>query len=139
MVLTSAPIQAENEVREVITDQAPKAIGPYSQAVRAGNTLYLSGQLGIDPTTGKFAGDTIEEQTRQALKNIKALLAAEGLSFSHVVRSEVFLKDLNHFKAMNEIYGEAFSAGIKPARQTIQVAKLPLDGLVEISCIAFIP
>jgi 2-iminobutanoate/2-iminopropanoate deaminase len=126
-------------VEEVKTEKAPKAIGPYSQAVKAGQTLYLSGQLGIDPATGKMAGETIEAQTTQVLKNMEAILAAQNLSFEHVVRVEIFLKDLAHFATVNELYGKAFTTKIKPARQTVQVAKLPLDALIEISCIAFTP
>lgn len=125
-------------VEQVITAQAPKAIGPYSQAVRAGTTLYTSGQLGVDPVTGKLAGDSIEEQTKQALKNVEAILTASGLTLEDVVRSEIFLKDLAHFGIVNELYGAAFSKGIKPARQTVQVARLPLDALIEISCIAYV-
>lgn len=139
LVLTSTSVFGANDVEQVMTEHAPKAIGPYSQAVRAGRTLYVSGQIALDPKTGKLNGQTIEEQTKQVLKNIEAILIAQGLTFENVVRSEVFLKDLSHFQAMNTIYGEQFSKGIKPARLTIQAAKLPMDALVEIVCTAYIP
>jgi len=139
MALATIPLVAADKVIEIVTDQAPKAIGPYSQAVLAGKTLYISGQIAIDPATSKLAGESIEEQTKQVLKNIKAILSAQGLTLENVVRSEVYLKDLSHFKAMNEVYGEHFFQGVKPARQTVQAAKLPMDALIEISCIAYIP
>ena len=126
------------DIIEVSTDQAPKAIGPYSQAVRAGQYLFISGQLGVDPATGQMKGSTIEEQTDQVLNNIEAILNAEGLTFENVVKSEVYLKDLNDFKAMNAIYAARFSQNVKPARQAMQVARLPLDAMIEISCIAYI-
>lgn len=123
----------------VKTEKAPKAIGPYSQAVLAGPFLFVSGQLAIDPITNKLTGANIEEQTLQVLKNIEAILAEQGLTFENVVKSEVFLKNMNDFNGMNRIYSEKFIYDIKPARQAVEVAKLPLDGLVEISCIAFVP
>jgi len=123
---------------QVNTDEAPKAIGPYSQAVLAGDYLFVSGQIPLDPTTGKIAGDTIEEQTKQVLDNIAAILASQGLTFENVVRAEVYLKDMGDFKAMNGIYSQRFAHEVKPARQTMQVAKLPLDVMVEISCIAYV-
>ncbi len=126
-------------IHEITTPDAPKAIGPYSQAIRAGEYLFLSGQIALDPMTGKLHGNTIEEQTNQVLRNIEAILASQGLTTENVVRAEVYLKDLADFKAMNGVYGEHFSGITKPARQCMQVAKLPLDALVEISCIAFIP
>ena len=124
---------------EVKTEKAPKALGPYSQAVLAGPFLFVSGQLAIDPITNKLTGTNIEEQTLQVLKNIEAILAAQGLTFENVVKSEVFLKNMNDFNGMNRIYSEKFIYDIKPARQAVEVAKLPLDGLVEISCIALVP
>lgn len=126
-------------VSEVVTDQAPKAIGPYSQAVQAGSYLYLSGQIAIDPTTGKLSGQTIEEQTRQVLNNIEAVLAANGMTLENIVKAEVFLKDLKDFAAMNGVYAERFSKGVRPARAALQVSKLPLDAMIEISCVAYIP
>lgn len=130
---------AEGAVTQVVTAQAPAAIGPYSQAVKAGSTIYISGQIAIDPAVGKITATTIEEQTTQVLKNLKAILAAEGLTLENVVKSDVYLKDLKDFAAMNRIYGEHFSNGVKPARATVQISKLPMDALVEISCIAVIP
>lgn len=136
---SSLPLLADPGITKIATDQAPNAIGPYSQAIRAGAYMFVSGQIAIDPTTGKFAGETIEEQTKQVLKNIEAILAAQGLTLENVVKTEVYLKDLKDFSAMNSIYAEKFSYEIKPARATVQISKLPLDALVEISCIAFIP
>lgn len=127
----------KNEVRFVETENAPKAIGPYSQAVVAGSYLFVSGQIPINPKVGKITTSTIEEQTKQVLDNLEAILAVEGLSVKDVVKTEVFLKDLQHFPEMNAIYAERFNHAVKPARVTIQVTKLPLDALIEISCIAF--
>ena len=118
------------------TDNAPKAIGPYSQAISTPPFLFVSGQLPLDPKTGKIASTTIEGQTKQVLENLKAVLAADGLTLQDVVKTDVFLKDMQDFPAMNALYAEAFSHPIKPARVTIQAAKLPMDALVEISCIA---
>lgn len=127
------------EMYAVSTDDAPKAIGPYSQAIRVDNFLFVSGQIPIDPKTGAFAGKDIETQTEQVLKNIEAILAKEGLSFENVVKTEVYMKDLSHFTKMNEIYGKWFSHDPKPARQALEVARLPKDALIEISCIAWVP
>lgn len=124
---------------KIETEHAPKAIGPYSQAVVAGSYMFLSGQVAIDPTVGKLTAVGIEEQTKQVLKNLEAVLAANGLTFENVVKTSVFLKDLGDFAAMNGIYGTAFTYPVKPARATVQVSKLPLDALVEIECVAFIP
>ena len=123
----------------VSTDQAPKAIGPYSQAVIAGQTLYISGQIALDPSNGTLVGTTIEEQTVQALKNVEAILHSQNLTFENVAKVEVYLKDLNDFKAMNGIYAQFFNGEVKPARATIEVSKLPMGALVEITCTAFIP
>lgn len=123
---------------KIETENAPKAIGPYSQAVRAGQLLFVSGQLPINPATGKVEEVSIEGQTRQVLANIKAILAAASCGFEDVVRAEVYLKDLQDFAAMNKIYAESFTSEVQPARQAMQVAKLPLDVRVEISCIAYI-
>lgn len=140
LILTSLSLSAAaSDIEAITTEQAPKAIGPYSQAVMAGKTLYISGQIGVDPTTGKLAGENIEDQARQVFKNIKAILAVKGLSFENVVRVDVDLKDLTHFKAMNEIYGEFFSKGVRPARKTIQAANLPMSALIEVTCIAYQP
>jgi 2-iminobutanoate/2-iminopropanoate deaminase len=122
----------------ISTTAAPAAIGPYSQAVRAGDTLYTSGQIPIDPATGNLVPGGIAEQTTRVLDNLKAVLAAAGLDLAHVVKTTVFLKDLSDFAAMNAIYATYFApAGeVAPARSTVQVAALPKDSLVEIECIA---
>jgi|SRR5579871_2384421 len=125
------------EIRSVATENAPKAIGPYSQAVAAGPFLFVSGQLPVDPKAGTITAATIEEQTSQVLSNIEAILAAEGLSLEHVIKTEVFLKDMQDFSKMNAVYSEKFTHPIKPARTTVQVAKLPLDARIEIACIAY--
>ncbi|TKJ33950.1 MAG: hypothetical protein CEE38_19085 [Planctomycetes bacterium B3_Pla] len=118
--------------REVIaTKDAPAAIGPYSQAIRVGNTLYLAGQIAIDPATGNFVTGGIEEQTHQVLKNIQAVLRAAGFSISDVVQSHVFLSDLNNYAAMNAVYATYFQES-PPARAAIQAAHLPKDALIEI-------
>lgn len=121
--------------KAIHTDNAPAAIGPYSQAVRWANVVYVSGQLPIDLATGAFAGEDIAAQTRQSLTNIKNILAAEGLSMSHVVKTTVMLKDIADFGAMNEVYAEFFTAPY-PARAAYQVAALPKDARVEIECVA---
>ena len=121
--------------KAIHTDSAPAAIGPYSQAVRWGNVVYVSGQIPIDPATGVLAGEGIAAQTRQSLTNIKNILAAEGLDMSHVVKTSVMLKDIADFTAMNEIYAEFFTEPY-PARAAYQVAALPKDARVEIECIA---
>lgn len=125
-------------MKKIETTKAPKANGPYSQAVQAGGFLFLAGQIPINPATGKVEELTIEGQARQVFKNIEAILKAAGLTFDHVVRSEVFLKDMSHFSAMNEVYSEFFTNSIQPARHTIQVAKLPMDVLIEVTCTALI-
>ncbi len=124
-------------MERVETEKAPKAIGPYSQAIAAGPFLFISGQLPVDPKTGKIVEGSIQSQTKQVLDNLEAILEAEGLSLKDVVKSEVFLKDMQDFAEMNAVYAMRFSHPIKPARVTIQAAKLPMDARVEISCIAF--
>ncbi len=119
------------------TTNAPGAIGPYSQAVQAGNMVFVSGQLPIDPATGAFAGDDIQSQTRQSLTNIKNILASEGIDMSQVLRVGVFLKDMNMFGDMNTVYGEFFQ-GEYPARAAVEVARLPKDALVEIEAVAWV-
>ena len=114
---------------------APKAIGPYSPAIRAGQLLFVSGQVPIDPATGNMITGGIADQTRRVLDNIGELLPAAGRSFGDVVRTTVFLADMNDFAAMNEVYGEYFAEPY-PARATVQVARLPKDALVEIDVIA---
>jgi len=114
---------------------APKAIGPYSQAVKAGRFLFLSGQLPLDPKTGDISGDGIETQTRQAIENIKSILASAGASLSDVVKTTVFLKDIGHFPEMNQVYQQYFAADA-PARSCVEVSRLPKDALIEIESIA---
>lgn len=117
------------------TDNAPAAIGPYSQAIQAGSTIYVSGQLPIDPATGNFAGEEIASQTRQSLTNIRNILKAAGADMSNVVKTTVLLKDIADFGAMNEVYAEFFTAPY-PARAAFEVACLPRNALVEIECVA---
>lgn len=117
------------------TENAPAAIGPYSQAIQAGNTIYVSGQLPIDPATGAFAGADIAAQTRQSLTNIRSILAGAGYSMTDVVKTTVLLADIADFAAMNAVYAEFFAAPF-PARAAFQVAALPKNALVEIECVA---
>lgn len=117
------------------TNNAPAAIGPYSQAIAAGNTIYVSGQLPIDPATGTFAGSDIAAQTRQSLKNLKSILNAAGADMCDVVKTTVFLANIADFAAMNEVYAEFFTAPY-PARAAFEVACLPKNALVEIECVA---
>ena len=119
----------------ISTPNAPAAIGPYSQGIQAGSTLFVSGQLPIDPATGAFAGEDIASQTRQSLTNIKNILAAAGASMNNVVKTTVMLKNIGDFAAMNAVYAEFFTEPF-PARAAYQVAALPKDALVEIECIA---
>jgi len=122
-----------NEV--VSTEKAPGAIGPYSQAVKANGMIFCSGQIPIDPATGNFVSDDISEQTDQVFKNLSAVLEAGGSGFDKVVKTTVFLADMNDFAAMNEVYSKYFVEN-KPARATVQAARLPRDARVEIDCIA---
>jgi 2-iminobutanoate/2-iminopropanoate deaminase len=122
-----------NEV--ISTDKAPGAIGPYSQAIKANGMIFCSGQIPIDPVTGNFVSEDIAEQTVQVFKNLLAVLEAADSSFDKVVKTTVFLADMNDFAAMNEVYGKYFVEN-KPARATVQAARLPRDAKVEIDCIA---
>jgi 2-iminobutanoate/2-iminopropanoate deaminase len=123
-------------VKQVVsTDLAPKAIGPYSQAIKANGFLFISGQIPLDPVSGEIVYGGIESQTYQVLNNLKAILESENLAFANVVKTSVFLKDLGDFATMNKIYGEYFPADA-PARACVQVAKLPRDVSVEIELIA---
>ena len=125
-------------MKEVITtENAPGAIGPYSQAVKAGNMVFCSGQIPIDPQTGEFVSNNVAEQTRQVLKNLSAVLEAAGTDLNNVVKTTVFLADMNDFTEMNNIYAEFFSEN-KPARATVQAARLPKDARVEIECVAVV-
>jgi 2-iminobutanoate/2-iminopropanoate deaminase len=121
----------------VTTTGAPGAIGPYSQAIRAGEFVFLSGQIPLDPASGRIAGDSIVDQTHQVLKNLGAVLAAAGASYRQVVKTTVYLADMSEFNAMNQVYAEYFGAPA-PARATVQAARLPRDVRVEIDAIAYL-
>jgi len=139
-LLLNKPIEYKGEliVKEIIsTENAPGAIGPYSQAVKTGNMVFCSGQIPIDTNTGEFVSNDVAEQTRQVLKNLNAVLEAAGTDLNNVVKTTVFLADMNDFTAMNEVYAEFFSSN-KPARATVQAARLPRDARVEIDCIAVV-
>jgi 2-iminobutanoate/2-iminopropanoate deaminase len=124
-------------MRETIfTKNAPAPIGPYSQGVRFGNTYYFSGQIALDPQTGAFVSATdVKLQTEQVMKNIQALLLESGLTFENIVKTSIFLKSMNDFPVVNEEYAKYFKDGIYPARETVEVSRLPKDALVEISVI----
>ena len=141
LMLTAASFAyAQDGPHKVVSStDAPEAIGPYSQAILAGNTLFLAGQIPIDPKTKQMMGDaSIEEQTKLVLENLKAVLAAEGMTMAHIVSTSVFMKDLNEFSKMNAVYATYFPKS-PPARATVQVARLPRDAKVEISAIAVKP
>jgi 2-iminobutanoate/2-iminopropanoate deaminase len=127
-----------SEKKAISTKNAPAAIGPYSQAVRIGDFLYTSGQVGLDPAAGTLVPGGIDAQTTRVLENLKAVLDAAGVDFTHVVKTTVFLKDMGDFAAMNAIYGKylAPEGVVAPARSTVEVARLPKDALVEIELIA---
>ena len=119
----------------VLTDKGPKPIGPYSQAVKSNGFLFASGQVALDARTNEFFGGDIRQQTERVLENVKTILEAGGSNLHHVVKTTVFLKDMNDFAAMNEVYAKYFAAA-PPARSTVEVARLPKDALVEIEVIA---
>ena len=121
--------------KAITTKQAPAAIGPYSQAVQGGGTIYVSGQLPIDPSSGAFPGDGIRAQTRQSLRNIRSILEAAGTDMGHVVKTTVLLQDIADFAAMNDVYAEFFEEPF-PARAAFQAAALPKGALVEIEAVA---
>ncbi|KYO68692.1 MULTISPECIES: RidA family protein [Thermovenabulum] len=123
------------EKKIIKTDQAPKAIGPYSQAVMVGDFLFASGQIALDPATGEMVEGGIEAQATRVMENIKNILAAAGMDFSNVVKSTIFITDINNFAKVNEIYGKYFPEN-PPARSTIEVSKLPKGALIEIEVIA---
>lgn len=133
MAADSLTMSAKKEI--IVTDRAPSAIGPYSQAVRAGNLIFASGQIPIDPATGQFVPGGVAEQTEQVLRNLTALFAAAGVTLNQVVKTTVFLADMEDFNAMNEVYGQFFKEA-PPARATVQAARLPRDARVEIEAIA---
>jgi len=125
-------------MKEVIyTENAPKPIGPYSQAVKVGNLIFISGQIAIEPATGLMVNETLEMETKKVMDNIFALLQSKNLNFSHIVKSSIFLKNMDDFAAINEIYGSYFESDY-PARETVEVSRLPKDVNVEISVIASI-
>lgn len=122
----------------ITTPNAPAAVGPYSQGVKANDLIFTAGQLGLDPQTGKFAGEDVAAQARQAMQNLQAILEAAGSGLEHIIKTTIFLQDMGDFQTVNAIYGECFTAA-PPARSTVQVAGLPLGGLVEIEAIALVP
>ncbi len=128
---------AQSLRRAIKTDKAPKAIGPFSQAIVTGDLVFCAGQIGVDPKTGEFAGTGLEEQAVQVLRNLSAVLEAAGSDLDNVVKTTVFLADMNDFNAMNEIYRNHFS-GDFPARSTVQVARLPRNARIEIEAIAVV-
>jgi 2-iminobutanoate/2-iminopropanoate deaminase len=125
------------ELKQIRTAQAPAAIGPYSQAVVAGNLIFTAGQIALDPATGELAAEGIADQTRRVMQSLAAILEAGGASLGSVVKTTVFLRDMNDFKAMNEVY-ESFFGDHKPARSTVEAARLPRDVRVEIEAIAVV-
>ncbi|KAF2327626.1 MAG: RidA family protein [Flavobacterium nitrogenifigens] len=120
----------------IFTEKAPAPIGPYNQAVLSGNTLYASGQIAINPESGELITDNINDETTQVMKNIAAILEAAGMTFENVVKSTIFIMDMNNFGAINTVYGSYFNEKTAPARETVQVACLPKNVNVEISIIA---
>ncbi len=131
-------IESMPAVKDIVaTDRAPRAIGPYSQAVRAGDLVFASGQIPIDPATGEFVAGGVAEQTEQVLRNLTAVFEAAGVGMNQIVKTTVFLADMDDFTAMNEVYGRFFSVE-PPARATVQAARLPRDARVEIEAIAVI-
>jgi 2-iminobutanoate/2-iminopropanoate deaminase len=119
----------------ILTPRGPKPIGPYSQAIKSNGFLFVSGQVALDPQTGEFVGADVRQQTERVLENLKGIVEAGGSSLHHVVKTTVFLKDMNDFAAMNEVYARYFPAA-PPARSTVQAVRLPKDALVEIEVIA---
>lgn len=122
----------------IFTDKAPAPIGPYNQAVLSGNTLYTSGQIALHPETGELIISDIETETKQVMENMKAVLDAAGMTFEHVVKTTIFISDMNDFAKINGVYGSYFDEKTAPARETVQVAKLPKNVNVEISMIAIL-
>lgn len=120
----------------IFTEKAPAPIGPYSQAVLSGNTLYTSGQIAINPENGELVTDNIEDETRQVMENMKAVLEAAGMDFENVIKATIFISDMNDFARINTVYGAYFNEKTAPARETVQVACLPKNVNVEISMIA---
>ena len=125
-------------IRQVKSNDAPLAIGPYSQAVLAGNCLFVSGQIPLDAVTGKLVGGSIKEQTLKVIENLEAILLACGATLENVVKVEVYVRNMQDFKQINEVYARKFDHKIKPSRQVVEVSKLPMDADIEISCIAYL-
>lgn len=123
--------------KNIYTKEAPEPIGPYSQAIEAGKFIFLSGQIAIDVDTGKLINKNIEAETNQVMRNIESVLKASNRTFDNVVKSTIFLKDLNDFTLVNEVYSKYFKNKVSPARETVEVARLPKDANVEISVIAY--
>jgi len=119
----------------VYSDQAPEPIGPYSQAINAGNMLFVSGQIAIQKSSGRIITASIEDETSQVMSNLGSVLKAAGMGYDNIVKCSIFLKDMNHFPQVNEVYGQFFKTN-PPARETVEVSRLPKDVNVEISCIA---
>lgn len=126
------------EKQRIHTDNAPAAVGPYSQAIRAGDFLFTAGQVALDPESGAIVGGDVAAQTEQVMRNLKAVLAAAGTDFGHVIKTTVFLQSMDDFAAMNAVYARHFPEPF-PARSTVEVGALPKGGLVEIECVALIP
>lgn len=128
--------KAEGQLNVIHTDSAPQPIGPYSQAIRKGNAMFVSGQVGIDPATGKLDTTDIATETKRALLNIRAILASSGMTMNDIAKTTIYLTDLNDFKTVNETYAQFFGKGPYPARETVQVAALPKGAHVEIGVTA---
>ena len=127
--------ESSSQKRVISTDKAPQAIGPYSQAIQVNNTLYLAGQIALDPATGQLIDGGIEIQTHRVMQNLEAVLHAAGFDFDDVVQTQVYLSDLNHYKPMNAVYAKYFSDA-PPARAVVEAARIPRDALVEIMMVA---
>jgi 2-iminobutanoate/2-iminopropanoate deaminase len=125
------------QLKQIVTSEAPAAIGPYSQAIRCGQFVYTSGQIALDPTTGELVGEDVQAQTHRVLQNLQAVLNSAGTSLASVIKTTVFLTRMSDFQAMNAVYASYFSSPA-PARSTVAVAELPRQALVEIECIALV-
>jgi 2-iminobutanoate/2-iminopropanoate deaminase len=137
LTLFIAACHSSKSLVVVNSRDAPKVIGPYSQTIKTGNLIYTSGQIGLSPVTNALAGDDIAAQTHQAMDNLKAILTEAGSDMAHVIKVTVFLKDLNDYAKVNDIYKDYFPE-VKPARSAVQVARLPKDALIEIECVAIV-
>jgi len=126
------------EIKQISTTDAPKAVGPYSQGILVDGLIFVSGQVPVNPATGEKVEGDIRVQTEWVIENLRAVLNAEGADLSDVVRCDVFLKDMSDFTSMNDVYASKFTGDPKPARQTVQVGRLPFDAMIEISCIAIL-